>query len=81
MTVVIQGVETRRFYAGVDEWVSDPHDALPFSDTRHAVQFCRRHDLHDVRLVVFFSNHKVSLLLYIPGSNAPTPAGKLQPIT
>ena len=75
MTIAIQDIESRQFLAGEDEWVSDPHDGLAFSDTRHALQYCRRHQLENVRLVIFFSDHKVSLLLYVPGSNTPAPAG------
>jgi hypothetical protein len=30
-----------------------------------------------VRLVVFFKDRKVSLLLYIHGSNTPAPAGQI----
>lgn len=75
MTIAIQEVGTRQFLAGEDEWVRDPHDALAFPDTRHAVQYCRRHHLENVRMVVFFQDKKVSLLLYVPGSNTPAPAG------
>ena len=75
MTIAIQEIATRQFLAGEDEWVRDPHDALAFSDTRHALQYCRRHQLENVRLVVFFQDKKVSLLLYVPGSNTPAPAG------
>jgi hypothetical protein len=76
MNIVIQQIETREFLAGSpNEWVKDPHDALVFSDTRHALAYCRRHELEGVRLVVFFKNNKVSLLLYVPGSAAPAPAG------
>ena len=81
MTIVIQEIETRQFYSGRNEWVGDAHDALSFSDTRHALQFCRRHNLQNVRLVVFFRNHKVSLLLYIPGSNTPAPGGMIPAAT
>ena len=45
MTIVIQHLETREFLAGRKEWTADPHDALTFSDTRHAVSYCRRHSL------------------------------------
>jgi hypothetical protein len=75
MTIAIQDIETRQFYADYDNWVAEPRDAIAFTDTRHALQFCRRHHLRNVRLVVFFSDHKVSLLLYIPGSDTPAPAG------
>jgi hypothetical protein len=78
MTIVIQQIPTRQFLAGQDEWVRDPHDALAFSDTRHALQYCRRHELENVRLVVFFGDKKVSLLLYVPGSDTPAPAGSMQ---
>jgi len=81
MTIVIQDIETRRFYAGEEQWVGDAHEALSFSDTRHALQFCRRHGLDGVRLVVFFQNHKVSLLLYVPGSDTPAPAGRLPAVS
>jgi hypothetical protein len=77
MTIVIQDVGTRRFYADSDQWVMEPRDAVTFSDTRHALRFCRRHHLHNVRLVVFFRDHKVSLLLYVPGSKTPAPAGMM----
>ena len=79
MNIVIQQVETRQFLADDGDWVADPHDALTFSDTRHAMQYCRRHALEKVRLVVFFKNRKVSLLFYIPGSNTPIPGGVLKP--
>lgn len=76
MNIVIQRVESREFLASLpDDWVRDPHDALIFADTRHALAYCRKHELENVRLVVFFRNNKVSLLLYVPGSAAPTPAG------
>lgn len=76
MNIVIQRTETREFLASLpDDWVKDPHDALVFSDTRHALDYCRRHELENVRLVVFFRNNKVSLLLYVPGSATPTPTG------
>lgn len=77
MSIVIQQVETRRFLTEDDEWVVDPHDAITFSDTRHALQYCRVHALRNVRLVVFFKDRKVSLLLYVPGSKTPTPAGPI----
>lgn len=76
MSIVIQDVDTRQFLAGDDEWVRDSTNALTFSDTKHAVEYCRRHDLEHVRLVVFFSDKKVSLLLYVPGSRTPAPAGE-----
>ena len=76
MTIAIQEIATRQFLAGEDEWVRDPQEALAFSDTRHALQYCRRHQLQNVRLVVFFRDKKVSLLLYVPGSNTPAPAGE-----
>ena len=76
MNIVIQRVETREFLASSpDDWVKDPHDALIFTDTRHALDYCRRHELEDVGLVVFFRDNKVSLLLYVPGSAAPVPGG------
>jgi hypothetical protein len=75
MTIVIQDNETRRCYAGEGVWVAEPRDALPFSDTRHALQFCRRHHLRNVRLLALLRDKKVSLLLYVPGSNALAPAG------
>jgi hypothetical protein len=78
MTVVIQHLETRQFLAGRNEWVADPHDALTFSDTRHAVSYCRRHTLESVRFVVFLKNRVVSLLIYVPGSDVPQPAGVIK---
>ena len=75
MTIVIQDVGSRRFYADSEQWVTEPRNAVVFTDTRHALQFCRRHRLRNVRLVVFFRDHKVSLLLYVPGSDTPAPAG------
>jgi hypothetical protein len=80
MTIVIQEVGSRRFLAGQDEWVSDAHEALAFSDTRHALGYCRRNKLENVRLVVFFKDKKVSLLLYVPGSDTPAPAGALRAV-
>ena len=77
MTIAIQDIETRRFYADYDNWVAEARDAVTFTDTRHALQFCRRHHLRNVRLVIFFSDHKVSLLLYVPGSDTPAPAGMM----
>ena len=78
MSIVIQQAETRRFLAGKNDWVTDPHDAVTFSDTRHAIRYCQRHGLEQVRLVVFFENRKLSLLLYIPGSKVPAPAGAVK---
>lgn len=79
MTIAIQRSETREFLAGLpDEWVKDPHDALLFRNTRHAVAFCRRHELENMRLVVFFQDKKVNLLLYLRGSETPEPAGDLK---
>jgi hypothetical protein len=78
MNIVIQQVETRRFLADDEDWVADPHDALTFLDTRQALQFCRRHALENVRLVVFLKSKRVSLLLYVPGSNTPAPAGAIK---
>ncbi len=80
MTIVIQQVGTRQFLADRDEWVSDAREALSFSDTRHALAYCRRHALENVRLVVFFKDKKVSLLLYIPGSDTPAPAGAMRAV-
>lgn len=77
MTIAIQDVETRRFYADYNHWVIEPREAVSFTDTRQALQFCRRRHLRNVRLVVFFGDHKVSLLLYVPGSNVPTPGGMM----
>lgn len=77
MTIVIQDNETRQCYAGPDEWVTEPKDALTFSDTRHALQFCRRHRLRNVRLLALMRDNKVSLLLYVPGSAVPIPAGMM----
>ena len=81
MTIVIQQIETRQFLADTDEWVNDAKEALTFSDTRQALQYCRRHALQDVRLVVFFGDKKVSLLLYVPGSETPAPAGAMRMVT
>jgi hypothetical protein len=78
MTIVIQQVETRKYLAGYDEWIEDPHEALTFSDTRHALKYCRRHALTNVRLVVFFRDRKLGLLLYVPGAKTPAPAGALR---
>ena len=78
MTIVIQHLETREFLAGRKEWTADPHDALTFPDTRHAVSYCRRHSLDTVRFVVFLKNRVVSLLIYVPGSNVPQPAGVIK---
>jgi len=80
MSIVIQQAETRRFLAEDDEWVTDPHDGVTFSDTRHAINYCRRHALEQVRLVVVFNNKKVSLLFYIPGSKVPSPAGAIKAV-
>jgi hypothetical protein len=77
MNIVIQQIDTRQFLAHEQEWVADSHEALTFNDTRQALQYCRRHALRNVRLVVFFRDNKVSLLLYVPGSKAPAPAGVL----
>jgi len=77
MTTMIQQIRTRKFLAGCDEWVRDAHEALTFTDTRHAFQYCRRHELENVRLVVFLHDKKVSLLLYVPGAKTPAPAGVL----
>jgi len=79
MNIMIQRVETREFLADPpDDWVKDPHEALIFSGIRPALAYCRRHHLQRVRLVVFFRNNKVSLLLYVPGSGTPTPAGAIK---
>ena len=78
MTIVIQHLETRRFLAGPEAWVDDSHEALLFNDTRHALNYCRREELENVRLVVFFRDKKVSLLLYVPGSRTPVPAGVMK---
>ncbi len=78
MTIVIQRIETRQFLTGTDEWGTEARDALSFSNTREALRYCRRHALVNVRLVVFFSDHTVSLLLYVPGSNTPAPAGAMR---
>ena len=78
MTIAIQDVGTRQFYADSNCWVAEPRDAFSFADTRQALQFCRRHHLRNVRLVVFFRDHKVSLLLYVPGSDTPAPAGRMR---
>jgi hypothetical protein len=79
MNIVIQKVETREFLASPpSDWVRDPRNALPFRDARHALAFCRRHHLENVRLLVFFSGNKVSLLLYIPGSETLAPTGVLK---
>jgi hypothetical protein len=80
MTIVIQQIETRQFLAKGDEWVSEAKEALSFSDTRHALHYCRRHSLENVRLVVFFRDKKVSLLLYVPGSDTPAPAGMMRAV-
>jgi hypothetical protein len=80
MTIAIQDIETRLFYADYDNWLAEPRDAVTFTDTRHALQFCRRHHLRNVRLVIFFSDHKVSLLLYVPGSDTPAPAGMMRTV-
>lgn len=80
MTIAIQNIGNRRFYADYDNWVAEPRDAITFTDTRHALQFCRRHHLQNVRLVIFFSDHKVSLLLYVPGSDTPAPAGMMRTV-
>lgn len=77
MTIVIQDIGSRRFYEDNNHWVTEPRDAVTFTDTRHALRFCRRHHLRNVRLVVFFSDRKVSLLLYVPGSDTPAPAGEM----
>ena len=77
MAIVIQNVRTRKFLSGTDEWLRDPQEGLVFADTRKALMYCHRHELRNVRLVVFFRNRNVSLLLYVPGSKAPTPAGVL----
>jgi len=78
MSIVIQQADTRRFLAEDGAWVPDPHAALTFSDTRRAMDYCRRHTFEPVRLIVFFQNRKVSLLLYVPGSNVPAPAGAVK---
>ena len=76
MTIAIQQVGTREFLAeGPKDWVRDPHEAMCFHDTRAALAYCRKNRLENVRLVVFFGNRKVSLLLYVSGSNTPLPAG------
>lgn len=80
MNIVIQNNESREFLADANDWVKDPHDALIFPDARHALAYCRRHDLGNVRLVVFFRNKQVSLLLYVPGSAAPAPGGTTKKI-
>ena len=77
MTIVIQHAETRQFLIGLDEWVIDPRGALTFTDTRKAMNYCRRHELNEVRLLAFFRDKKLSLLLYVPGSKTPTPTGSL----
>jgi hypothetical protein len=77
MTIVIQDSQTRRCYAGKDEWVSEPREALSFADARHALHFCRRHRLRNVRLLALLRDRKVSLLRYVPGSGVPTPAGTM----
>ena len=81
MNIVLQNTETRHFYAGCDGWVLEPVDALPFGDTRQALQFCRRHHLRNVRLLVFLHGGKVSLLLYVPGAKTPSPDGVLHAAT
>ena len=81
MTVVIQQVDSRQYVAGHDEWVGDPHEALTFADAKHALRYCRHHTLTNVRLVVFFRDRKVGLLLYVPGSKTPAPAGALRAAT
>lgn len=78
MTIAIQHIKTRRFYAAADYWVDEQRDAVSFADTRHALQFCRRNHLRKVRLVVFFRDNKVSLLRYVPGSDTPDPAGLMR---
>ena len=82
MTIAIQKVGTREFLGeGPQDWVRDPHDAMAFRDTRAALAFCRRNRLENVRLVIFFRNRKVSLLLYVPGSVTPVPTGATKAAT
>jgi hypothetical protein len=76
MSIVIQDLATREYAADAREWVFDPHSALTFNDARKAVAFCRRHELGDVRFLAF-QEGKLSLLLYVPGSKAPSPTGIL----
>jgi hypothetical protein len=80
MNIVLQQIETRRFYAGDGDWVREPGEALNFDDARHALQFCRRHHMQNVRLIAFLQGGKVSLLLYLPDSNAPAPDGVLHAV-
>lgn len=77
MTITIQKVASREFL-GTDpgDWVRDPHEALCFPNTRAALAFCRKHRLENVRLVVFFRKGRLSLLLYVPGSDTPLPTGE-----
>jgi hypothetical protein len=80
MNIAIQRADTREFLATApDDWVRDPHEALVFNDTRSAIGFCRRKHLENVRLVVFFRDKRVNLLLYERDAETPVPAGALRP--
>lgn len=78
MNIFIQRGETREFLAAPDDWVQDPHDAQPFADTRAALTYCRKHDLREVRLVLVFGDHRVSVLRCVSGSETPVPADALK---
>ena len=54
MRILVQSNDTLSFYKGIDEWTSDPDEAIDFISSTVADQICKEHGLSNVRMVVKF---------------------------
>lgn len=65
MKILIQNCFTHRYLKTPGEWVINPDDAKVFSDSQCAMQFCARHRIPEVQIVLKFEYDRYDIALPI----------------
>lgn len=63
MKILIQSKDRNIFVRSVGTWTGDPDQARQFPDTITAMEFCARHSLHHVRILLKFGSERFDVPL------------------
>jgi len=66
MKVLLRKAKTSLYYAGTDQWATDPRQARDFDQVEEAIRLQREEHLMDVEVVLSFDDPLCNCVLPIP---------------
>ncbi|HKS36076.1 MAG TPA: hypothetical protein VJW76_02730 [Verrucomicrobiae bacterium] len=52
MQILVQNAESSKYFKGDNEWIQSADEALDFEDVPSAIEYCRKHNLSGVQVIV-----------------------------